>query len=168
MKFTILLITIILISGSVFAQDVVYARDSGFVETVSFSKAFGASTLLPGFGNYLITNKKAYFIFGAMAYSGIATSLYLHNQAVKNYDNYLIDKDINSRKKLADKWERQLQYSRWIAIGAAACWLIDYTIIWNKHRKQNVMSRSNSFSSIHISPVVLPNISNGIALTINF
>lgn len=92
-----------------------------------FDNPFILSTIFPGWGDYQIKSRKPYWIYGALAYSFVGTSIYLNNSAANNLYTYKniktnpSDKDIYFNKA---KTQNILSYA---FIGAAGViWAIDY------------------------------------------
>lgn len=87
---------------------------------------FILSTIFPGWGDYQIKPKKPYWIYGALGYSFLGTSMYLHNSSSNYYGDYL-----NAETKTdKDNYFNQAKTSNTLSyafLGAAGViWAIDY------------------------------------------
>ncbi|MBA7551479.1 hypothetical protein ES705_44019 [subsurface metagenome] len=93
--------------------------------TVGRGEAFFLSTVFPGAGFTKIKKGKPHWLKGIAVYGCLAGSFVLNKQAVTNYDNYLVEKDIKKREALAVDWDQQHKISRALAITGFSIWGID-------------------------------------------
>ena len=94
------------------------------------------STIYPGWGDYRIKPKKPYWIYGALGYSFLGTSIGMYYSARNNYNSYLnTHSSISERNGYLDKsiMNRNLSYA---FLGAAGVmWAIDYFGVVKRKRK---------------------------------
>ncbi|MEN8122463.1 MAG: caspase family protein [Bacteroidota bacterium] len=87
---------------------------------------FVLSTIFPGWGDYQIKPRKPYWIYGALAYSFLGSSMYLHNSSSNDYDNYLNAETITDKDNYYNKAKTQNTLSYALFGAAGVIWAIDY------------------------------------------
>lgn len=109
-------------------------------------KAMLLSAVLPGLGLTAIDKGKPYWLMGVAAYGLLGSSIYLNNQAVQQYNDYLnestdtsISEDLLSRAENSDQLSKTLGYS---AIGIWAGSMI-WTAIKAKSAKSALTGSLN-------------------------
>ncbi len=96
---------------------------------------FVLSTVFPGWGDYQIKPKKPYWIYGALAYSFIGSSMYLHSSSANSYDNYLGATTIEDKDNYYNKAKTSNTLS-YVFLGAAgAIWIMDYVGLIKRTRQ---------------------------------
>ena len=87
---------------------------------------FVLSTVFPGWGDYQIKPKKPYWIYGAVAYSFIGTSIYLNSSSANNYNNYLTAETISDKDNYFNKANASNVLSYAFLGAAGVVWALDY------------------------------------------
>lgn len=93
------------------------------------------SAVIPGWGDYNLTNGKFYFAKGLIGYGLIGGSLLLNQQAYNNRQNYLNSSQTAERNNLYDKYNQQQTSSYIIAGLAVAWWAYDMYRVIHKRNK---------------------------------
>jgi len=104
---------------------------------------FILSTIYPGWGDYKIRRRKSYWIYGAISYGLLGSSLGMYYNSFNNYNNYLDANSIADK----DKYFKNARTSKTISYAllgtAGLVWAIDYigllkrTKQIKKQRKKN-------------------------------
>lgn len=93
------------------------------------------STIYPGWGDYKIKPKGAYWLYGALGYSLIGASIGTYYSASNNYQNYINANSIEDKDSFYGKatLNKNLTYA---FLGAAGVvWILDYVGIFNRKKE---------------------------------
>ncbi|MBI4648290.1 MAG: trypsin-like peptidase domain-containing protein [Bacteroidia bacterium] len=137
------------------------ARDDGFVlnneiySIVYAKKALKVRTtehilksvIWPGFGDYKLRNGKYYFLYGALGYGLIGTSIYLQSRALNSYEQYKNSTDIAESDRYFTKAIQQRNISYILLGGAMIVWTVDFAGILFKAKslKKNLTPEKSKY-----------------------
>lgn len=128
------------------------------------------SAVIPGWGDYNLTNGKFHFLKGLMGYGLVSSSIYMNQQAYNNRQDYLNATQTDIRNKKYDTYTQQNTSSYILAGIAVAWWAYDFYSVIQKRNKlnkeitpqksryyfektqQNIVARSNVFRFDTYSP----------------
>lgn len=86
------------------------------------------SLLVPGLGNYRVSEGRNYWIITAASLGLVGSGLYYRLQASSSYDDYLASTSPEQADSFYDQFEDRNQLSNILLIGGAAIWIGD--VIW--------------------------------------
>jgi len=104
---------------------------------------FILSTIYPGWGDYQIRRRKAYWIYGVLGYGLVGSSIGMYYNSYNNYNNYLDANSIADKDKYFDKSRLSKNISYALLGTAGLVWVFDYigllkrTKQIKKQRKKN-------------------------------
>lgn len=128
------------------------------------------SAVIPGWGDYNLTNGKFHFLKGLVGYGLVSSSIYMNQQAYNNRQDYLNATQTDVRNKKYDTYTQQNTSSYILAGIAVAWWAYDFYSVIQKRNKlnkeispqksrhyfektqQNIVARSNVFRFDTYSP----------------
>lgn len=116
------------------------ASETSEAPATSMGKWLLLSSVYPGWGNYKVHQKKAWWLMGVAAYGLAASSVILNRQAALNYDKYLVSTEIDERNNLYDNAGSQKQLSTVFIAAAGAVWVADITWLMFKGKKKKDVS----------------------------
>ena len=104
---------------------------------------FILSTIYPGWGDYKIKPKKAYWVYGAIGYSLMGASLGMYINSYNNYNSYLNATTINDK----DNYFNQAKLSKntsYALLGAASIvWFFDYIGLLKRSKQIKKQRKKN-------------------------
>ncbi|OQX97109.1 MAG: hypothetical protein B6I20_13350 [Bacteroidetes bacterium 4572_117] len=108
--------------------DSIYVKVSASVQNGFYlDSPFILSTVFPGLGDYKINPKKPYWIYGALAYSFIGSSIYLNNYSYNTFINkYKPTETVQDKDTYFDLSKKTKTISYALIGAAGAIWAIDY------------------------------------------
>ena len=106
--------------------------------TASMGKWLLLSSAYPGWGNYKIHQKKAWWLMGAAAYGLVASSVIFNRTAVSRYNDYKVSTNTDNRNDLYSSAVTNKQLSTVFIAAAGAVWVADLTWLMIKGKKKGV------------------------------
>ncbi|OFX24926.1 MAG: hypothetical protein A2033_14785 [Bacteroidetes bacterium GWA2_31_9] len=93
------------------------------------------SVIFPGWGDYKLRNGKLHFAYGILGYGLVATSMYLQQKAIKNYNNYKESYVVSESDNFFKKAILQRNISYAMIASATIVWTVDLASIFTKSKK---------------------------------
>ena len=103
------------------------------------------SAILPGWGDYKLSNSWYYAGFGIVAYGAVSGAILYNRMAANTYDNYKNSMDISQSNKLLSDAKNQQKISNVLAISSAAIWAIDLARVYIKSQKVKKEIKSSNY-----------------------
>lgn len=103
------------------------------------------SAILPGWGDYKLSNSWYYAGFGIVAYGAVSGAVLYNRMAANTYNNYKNSMDINQSNKLLSDAKNQQKISNILAISSAAIWAIDLARVYIKSQKVKKEIKSSNY-----------------------
>jgi hypothetical protein len=116
------------------------------------------STLLPGLGNYKVSNNKSWLIIGVVGYGLLGASITYEFLALKEYKLYEKATTTSKRNSFYNHAILYRETSNYLMISAAAVWTINYGLTYLNYRKSKntYLNKVGEGLSLEIYPAISP------------